>query len=281
MIALREFRGASPALFLVSLGVGIFLFLPIFVVFLYSFNSGDYLIIWRGFSARWYGNALANTDITTALKTSFVVASASGMASIVLGGLCGFILARRSRFVAAPLALLLVVVLAFPEIVKGVAYLMWFVRIGLDFGIPRMIIAHCLFGSAIVAFLVRARLAALDQKIEEAAADLGANPLVIVWTVTCPLMLPALLAGGLLAFTLSLDDVVVSMFVSTAQTTPLPVYILASVRQGLKGDVAAMSTMVFAMTALAFTVVAIVLARLGASRQSAVMLLAGRDEGAA
>lgn len=261
-----------------SLLVTIFLFAPIVAVLAYSFNVGDYLIIWKGAGLRWYGRVLADANILATLRTSLTVAIGTAAASIVLGGICGTILARKPAAVAIPLSILLLVVLSFPEIVKAVAYLIWFVRIDLHAGLVRMVVAHTLFGGALVAFIVRARLVALDPRLEEAAADLGATPTIAFVTVTLPLLTPAFVVGGLLAFTISFDDVIVSLFVSTAKTTPLPVYILASVRQGLKGDIAAISALMFALTILAFMAAGLFLARSGASKRSAVLMLAGRGE---
>ncbi|RWD73632.1 ABC transporter permease [Mesorhizobium sp.] len=268
----------SIVLGLWSLLVAVFLFAPIVAVLAYSFNVGDYLIIWKGAGLRWYGRVLSDQNILLTLRTSVTVALATSVASIALGCVCGTVLARRPAAVAAPLSLLLLVVLSFPEIVKAVAYLIWFVKIDLDAGLARMVIAHTLFGGALVAFIVRARLGALDPRLEEAAADLGASPGVAFMTVTLPLLAPALVVGGLLAFTISFDDVIVSLFVSTAKTTTLPVYILASVRQGLKGDIAAISALMFGLTILVFAAAGLFLAWSGASRRNAVLMLAGQGE---
>lgn len=271
----------SLALALLSAAATIFLFAPIIVVIVYSFNDGDFLIFWHGAGTRWYRAAAHDPNILAAVKTSLFVSFLSAPLSVVWGGLSGYVLARRSSFVAVPLTVLLLVILSFPEIVKGVAYLMWFVRIGLDIGYIRMVLGHSVFGSAIVAFIVRARLVAMDPRMAEAAADLGATPLVVARTVTWPLALPAFVAGALLAFTFSFDDVIISMFVSTASTTPLPVYILGSIRQGLRGDVAAVSSFMFFLTVLAFFAVSLLLLRSTRSKRGVVLLLAGRTEGLA
>lgn len=269
----------SIMLGLLSAAVAVFLFMPIVVVIVYSFNAGDFLIFWRGAGTRWYESAARDPNILAAVKTSLIVSFCSAPLSVVWGGLTGYILARRSAFVAAPLTILLLVILSFPEIVKGVAYLMWFVRIGLDVGYVRMVLGHAVFGSAIVAFIVRARLMAMDPRLGEAAADLGATPFVVSRTVTWPLAFPAFVAGGLLAFTFSFDDVIISMFVSTASTTPLPVYILGSIRQGLRGDVAAVSSFMFLLTVIVFIATSVVLARSTRTKRGVVLLLAGRTEG--
>ncbi len=261
-----------------SLLVVIFLLLPIVTVLVYSFNTGNYLIAWRATGWRWYWRILEDGNILATLRTSLTVAALSTVMSLVIGGLSGLVLGRKPAIVAYPLSLLLLTVISFPEIVKAVSYLVWYVRIDLQSGILRIALAHALFGSAIVAFIVRARLAGMDGKIEEAAADLGANPSVTFFTVTLPLLMPAFLVGGLLAFTLSFDDVIVALFVGTANSTTLPVYILASVRQGLKGDIAAVSAVMFCLTILAFAAAGLYLARTGASRRDAVLMLAGQND---
>ena len=258
--------------------VALFLLLPIFVVLAYSFNVGDYLIIWKGTGLRWYWRLLEDGNILATLKTSFAAALLSTLMSLVLGGISGLVLSHRSALVAYPLGLLLLTVISFPEIVKAVAYLVWYVKIDLRIGLLRIALSHALFGTAIVAFVVRARLAGMDGKLEEAAADLGAKPLVTFLTVTLPLLMPAFLVGGLLSFTLSFDDVIVSLFVATADSTTLPVYILASVRQGLKGDIAAVSAVMFFLTILTFTCVGLYLSRSGTSRRDTVLMLAGQND---
>ncbi len=270
----------SLALGLFSLLVVIFLFLPIVTVVVYSFNVGDYLIIWKGGGWRWYLSLIDDQNIHATLANSLIAGVLSTVFSVFLGGISGMILGRWPAPVAAPLGILLVAVISFPEIVKAVAYLTWFVDIGLDIGIVRIAIAHGLFGSAITAFIIRSRLASLDGRLEEAAADLGATPLVGFFTVTLPMLMPAFVVGALLSFTLSLDDVIVALFVSTADSTTLPVFILSSVRQGIKGDIAAVSSLLFALTMLIFALAGILIARGGSSRRDTLLMLAGQSDAA-
>lgn len=278
MSTFRTLPAKSVLLGAWSLSVVFFLLLPIVTVLVYSFNTGNYLIAWKATGWRWYWRILEDGNILATLRTSLTVAVLSTLLSLVVGGMSGLILGRRPGAIAYPLSLLLLTIISFPEIVKAVAYLTWFVEIDLQIGILRIAISHALFGSAIVAFIVRARLSGMDVRIEEASADLGATPMVTFFTVTLPLLMPAFLVGGLLAFTLSFDDVIVSLFVGTANSTTLPVYILASVRQGLKGDIAAVSAVMFCLTILAFTCAGIYLARTGASRRDTVLMLAGQND---
>jgi ABC-type spermidine/putrescine transport system permease subunit II len=272
----RRIDGASVGLRVWAVLVFVFLYLPILFVVLYSFNKGRFLLNWSGFGTNWYANALENTDIRADLTTSLVVAAFSALVAIVLGSFAGIALARRGGRWSRPFLLLLFLILVTPEIVDGIAYLIWFVRLNLGSGLPRLIIGHSVFSSAVVTLIVQARLQGLDEALEEAAADLGATPARAFRDITLPLMLPAVLAGGLLAFTLSLDDVIISAFVSTAGSTTLPVYIFSALRVGLKGDLAAISTVMLLLTLFALTMAALVLRRSGESAEEVAATLTGQ-----
>jgi ABC-type spermidine/putrescine transport system permease subunit II len=175
-------------------------------------------------------------------------------------------------------------VLVTPEIVDAISLLIWYVRIGgpfgpanqvFNYGLLRLFIGHALFASAVVTLIVRARLAGLDESLEEASADLYANPTQTFRKITLPLMMPAVLAGALLAFSLSLDNTIISSFVSTANASPWPVYVLSSLRSILRPEIAAMSTLVLLLTLFALAMVAIVLRRGGASGEEAAAMIAG------
>jgi ABC-type spermidine/putrescine transport system permease subunit II len=272
----RRIDGASVGLRVWAVLVFVFLYLPILFVVLYSFNRGRFLLTWRGFGTNWYRAALQNTDIRATLTTSLVVAALSALIAVVLGSLAGIALARRGGGWSRPFLLLLFLILVTPEIVDGIAYLIWFVRLNLGTGLFRLIIGHSVFSSAVVALVVEARLQGLDESLEEAAADLGAPPARAFRDITLPLMLPAVLASGLLAFTLSLDDVIISAFVSTAGSTTLPVYIFSALRVGLKGDLAAISTVMLLLTLVALTLAALVLRRSGESAEEVAATLTGQ-----
>ena len=269
----RDLPGLALRLWTVL--VLVFLFLPILFVIAYSFNSGRRLVIWDGFGTNWYGTALTNDAVTGSVLTSLVVAALTAGLSVVLGAMAGLALARRGGRWTGPFLAVVALVLVTPEIVDAVAYLVWFVRLGIEEPYVRLVVGHTVYASAVVTLLVRARLQGLDESLEEAAADLGAPPLQAFRLVTLPLLAPALLAGGLLAFTTSLDDVVISAFVSTAGTTTLPVYVLSALRTGLKGDLAAISVLMLAVTLLALVVAAVVLRRGGASAEEVTGTLTG------
>jgi len=253
----------------------IFLFAPILVVVIYSFNAGRFLINWDHFGTDWYGTAVANRGITGALRTSVVVALVNAVVAVLIGMFAGIALARRSGRWRQPFLILVFLILVAPEIVDAIAYLIFFVRIGIDWGFARLVIGHSVFNSAVVALIVRARLEGLDESLEEAAADLGATPSRTFRQITLPLMLPAVIAGGLLSFTFSLDDVIISSFVTTSGFTTLPVYVFSALRTGLKGDLAAISTITLAGTLIALAVTFFVLRRSGESAEGVVTTITG------
>lgn len=256
--------------------VYVFLWLPIVTVVVYSFNAGRRLAVWDEFGTDWYGAALGNNGITNSLRISVIVALLTAIVAVVIGGMAGIALARRPGRWTKPFLAIVFLILVIPEIVDGIAYLIFFVRIDLDHGLARLVVGHSVFSSAVVALVVQARLAGLDESLEEAAADLGSTPFATFRQITLPLMLPAVLAGGLLAFTFSLDDVIVSEFVALAGNSTLPVYVFSALRTGLKGDLAAISTLTLVATLVALGAVAWVLRRAGESAEDITATLAGK-----
>jgi ABC-type spermidine/putrescine transport system permease subunit II len=245
----------------------LFLFFPVLVIVAYSFNEGRLLQSYKGFGLGSYVNALNNSAITSGVQVSIYVGVVSAIVAAVLGSLAGVAVARRAgaRWIGW-LTALLGLVMVTPEIVNAVSLLPWFVTLGtewgftpLNSGIVRLIIAHSLFSCAVVTFIVRARMAGLSESLEEAAADLGAPPIRRFFDITFPLMRPAVISGTLLSFTLSLDNTVLSSFVSTADATPFPVYVFSSVRSSLRPEIASMSTLMLLLTLVALGLVAVVL----------------------
>ncbi len=254
------------------LGLGyVFLYLPIAVLAVFSFNDSPLLTSWSGFSLRWYRELLGNDRMLEAAGLSLVIAAGSATIATFLGAAAGFALARFGRFrLRGLLGTALAALLVMPEIITGISLLLLFVAMERILGWPgergvvTVAIAHATFAIAYVATLVQARLAGQDPALEEAAADLGARPLAILATVTLPLMAPALIAGWLLAFTLSLDDLVVASFVSGPGATTLPMLIFASVRLGLSPQVNALATLL--VLAIAFALL-LASAALGQTRR--------------
>ena len=261
-----------------------FLFLPILVIFIYSFNTGRLLAAWEGFGFDAYISAAGNAVIRGSVLTSLQAALGAAALSTVLGTLGGLALARARKKAkwAAILTGLLALTLVTPEIVDAVSILPWFVALGTDLGITpinngmvRLVVAHTVMSIAVVTFIVRARMQGTDMKLEEAAADLYATPWNRFWQITLPIAAPGIIAGALMAFTLSLDNTIVSSFVQVPGNTPWPVYIFSSLKVALRPEIAAVSTIMLILTLLSLAVVAFVLRRMGESSTDIAKTIAG------
>jgi ABC-type spermidine/putrescine transport system permease subunit II len=253
-----------------------FLFLPILVIVVYSFNNGRAMLVWTGVGLDGYRTGLTDPTIQDALKTSIVAATGTALIATVLGSFAGIALARRKGKWTVLFLALVFLILVTPEIVDAIALLIWYVRIGgpfgpkatipaVSYGMIRLWAGHSLFTTAVVTLIVRARLQGLDETLEEAAADLYAPPARRFRQITLPLMFPAVLAGALLAFALSLDDTIISAFVSVAGASPWPVYVFSAVRNVLRPEIASVSTLLLMVTLIAIASVALVLRRGGQS----------------
>nr|WP_246733424.1 ABC transporter permease subunit [Methylobacterium sp. BTF04] len=223
------------------------MYAPILVLAVYSFNASALVTVWGGFSTRWYAILFADRPLIDAALVSLRVAAASALVATILGGLAALALDRAGRFAGRSLFTGLVYApMVMPEVITGLSLLLLFVGIGLDRGIVTLVIAHATLGLGFVAVLVGARLKGLDLALELAAADLGAGPLRVYATITLPLIAPALAAGFLLAFTLSLDDLVIASFVSGPGATTLPMRLYSQVRLGVNPEINAASTLLVA-----------------------------------
>jgi len=242
------------------LGFG-FLYAPIVLLVVYSFNASRLVTVWAGFSTRWYSALIYDDAFREAALTSFEVAAMAATFSLVLGAFAGFSMARFSRFPGrvlfgfASLAPLVV-----PEVILGLSLLLLFVAFESWLGWPSrgmltITIAHATLGACFVSVLVRAQLAGFDRALEEAALDLGARPWTVLTWIILPGISPALISGWLLAFTLSLDDLVIASFVTGPSATTLPMAVFSSVRLGVSPEVNALATVflvaVFLLVALA------------------------------
>lgn len=237
-----------------TLGLG-FLYAPILILVVYSFNASALVTVWGGFSTRWYGVLVADVPLREAAGVSLVVALASAALATAFGTLAALALDRGGRFAGRGVFTgLIYAPLVMPEVITGLSLLLLFVGLGLDRGLLTLIVAHATLGLGFVAVIVGARLRGLDRSLEEAAADLGAAPGRVFATVTLPLIAPALAAAFLLAFTLSLDDLVIASFVSGPGATTLPMRLYSQVRLGVNPEINAASTL------LVGTVTAFVLA---------------------
>jgi len=234
-----------------------FLYLPILLLIGWSFNASRVVSVWGGFSTKWYGELLKNDNFLDAAWLSLQVAATSATGSLILGTLAALVLVRFGRFrgrllfnalISAPMVM--------PEIILGLAMLLLFVALEQMIGWPdgrgftTITIAHTTVGMAFATVVIRSRLAQMDISLEEAAMDLGARPAKVFLLITLPVIAPALIAGWLLAFTLSLDDVVVAQFVTGPGANTLPIEVFASVRLGVSPQVNALGTIIVAAVAV-------------------------------
>jgi putrescine transport system permease protein len=234
----------------------LFLYAPIVSLIVYSFNASRLVTVWAGFSTRWYRELLDNEAIRAAAATSLQIAVLAASGALVLGTAAGFALARRRRFAGRNLFIFMTTSpLVMPEVITGLSLLLLFVALE-DWigwpagrGVATIVLAHTTFGMAFVAVIVQARLAAFDRSLEEAALDLGARPVKVFCVITLPMIAPALLSGWLLAFTLSLDDLVIASFTTGPGATTLPIRIYSQVRLGVKPEINAICSIMIAVVA--------------------------------
>jgi ABC-type spermidine/putrescine transport system permease subunit II len=244
----------------------IFLYLPIIVIIIYSFNGGRNLYVWTEWSTHWYAEAIDNPRALNALYVSIRTALINAVIAVSFGVFAGIALARRKGAWTVPYLGLIFVILGIPELVSAIGQMIWFDRLGIFDGITRLSIGHSLFNVAVVALIVRARAEGLGETLEHAAADLGARPWRSFIDITLPLMFPAVLAGLLLSFTFSFDDVIISLFVQRPGTSTFPIYILSAMKAGLKGDVAALAVMMLIVSMIGIVIAAWLIARGGRGR---------------
>ena len=238
-----------------------FLYGPILSLVVYSFNESRLVTVWGGFSTKWYGALLNNDKLLDAALLSLKIAAASATGAMLLGTLCAIVLVRFGRFRGRFLfSAMTTAPLIMPEVITGLSLLLLFVSLQQITGWPdgrsalTIAIAHITFATAYVAIVVQARLLQMDRSLEEAALDLGARPHIVFLTVTLPLIAPSLIAGWLLAFTLSLDDLVVASFVSGPGSSTLPMVVFSSVRLGLSPEINALASILLATVAVCVVV---------------------------
>lgn len=256
MASLRRI-GFSRAMLVFGL---LFLYVPMFILVVYSFNASRLVSVWGGFSTEWYGALFRDQQILSAVWMSLQIAFYSATMAVGIGTLAAFVMTRFHRFRGRTLlSSMITAPLVMPEVITGLALLLLFVQMAeligwpVDRGMSTIWIAHTTFCSAYVAVVVGARLREVDRSIEEAAMDLGATPLKTFFIITLPVIAPALVAGWLLAFTLSLDDLVIASFVSGPGATTLPMVVFSSVRLGVSPKINALATLlILAVSLVAF-----------------------------
>jgi putrescine transport system permease protein len=237
---------------LASLVLGLaFLYVPILILVIYSFNASRLVTVWGGFSTRWYAALLEDHALQEAAATSLGIAFASATSATVLGTLAALALTRLGRFRGRlPFAAMIYAPLVMPEVITGLSLLLLFVAVGFERGVVTVTIAHTTLTMCFVAVVVQSRLAGFDRGLEEAAMDLGCPPLRTFLTVTLPVIAPGIAAGFLLAFSLSLDDLVIASFTTGPGATTLPIRIYSEVRLGVKPEINAVCTIFIAVTAV-------------------------------
>lgn len=236
----------SVWLWLASLATYAFLYIPLAVVVLFSFNDSALNAQWVGFTTAWYEKLLTDGDMLRAAGNSLAIALLSSTIATILGTMAGLAM-HRYRFRWLPLLVLTPV--AMPEILLGVSLLLFFRQVlDLTLGFVSILIAHVTFSIGFVAVIVRARLAGMDESIFEAARDLGATPWATFRRITLPLILPALVAGFLMSFTLSIDDFVITFFVAGVGVTTLPLQIYSMIKVAVTPEVNAVSTLLMGLT---------------------------------
>jgi putrescine transport system permease protein len=249
----------TPNLGKLLLGVGlVFLYAPMLSLVIYSFNESRLVTVWSGFSVKWYFELFEDSQMMSAAWVSIQIAFMTACLAVVLGTMAALVMTRMRRFPGKTLfGGLITAPLVMPEVITGLSILLLFISLGDVIGIGArrgmmtILIAHVTFCMAFVTVVVSSRLSELDRSLEEAAMDLGANRLKVFFVITLPIIAPALISGWLLAFTLSLDDLVIASFVSGPSSTTLPMKVFSSVRLGVSPKVNALATLLILAVSIA------------------------------
>jgi putrescine transport system permease protein len=243
-----------------------FLYLPIAILVIYSFNASRLVTVWGGWSVRWYGELLADEALIQSALISLRLALTAATAATILGTLAALALVRFGRFRGRLLfSAMIYAPLVMPEVITGLSLLLLFVAVSADRGFWTVAIAHTTMAMCFVTIIVQSRLVDFDMSLEEAAMDLGASPLRTFLSVTLPLILPAIAAGWMLAFALSLDDLVIASFTTGPGATTLPIRIYSEVRLGVKPEMNAVCSIMVGVVGVA-VIVASLLAKLTGAR---------------
>lgn len=258
-----------------------FLYIPILSLIVYSFNKSRLVTVWGGFSTEWYGKLFQNTQILNAAWLSLKIAAINATGAVILGTLAGLALARFGKFRGRTLfSGMTTAPLVMPEVITGLSLLLLFVAMEQVFGWPSgrgvttITIAHMTLTMAYVTVIVQSRLSTLDDSLEEAAMDLGARPAKIFFLITLPIIAPALISGWLLAFTISLDDLVIASFVSGPGSSTLPMVIFSKVRLGVSPDINALAAIMVLLVTIGVVIAGILIARQEKRRQRDMQLAA-------
>jgi len=261
-------KGNSPFIKIMMLLGFVFLYAPVLLLMLFSFNESKLVTVWGGFSTKWYAALMVDDQILNAAWLSLKIAAINSTVAIVIGTLAAITLVRFGKFVGRTMMTWMIAApLVMPDVILGLSLLLLFVSMSATIGFPAgrgmltIIIAHVTFSAAYVSVIVQARLSSLDRSFEEAAIDLGAGPVTVFRTVTLPLIMPSVIAGWLLSFIMSFDDLVIASFVSGPSSSTLPMVIFSKVRLGLNPEINALATIVITLVSVGVAVAGVVLAR--------------------
>ncbi|HJS22202.1 MAG TPA: ABC transporter permease subunit [Steroidobacteraceae bacterium] len=262
-----------------------FLYVPILSMVLFSFNESKLVTVWAGFSTKWYVSLFSNDQMLDAARLSLQIASINATGAVILGTVAGLVLARFGRFKGRTiLSGMTTAPLVMPEVITGLSLLLLFVAMEQLFGWPQgrgvttITLAHITFSMAYVTVVVQSRLTTFDESLEEAAMDLGARPAKVFFVITLPIILPAIISGWLLAFTLSWDDLVITSFVSGPGSTTLPMLIFSKVRLGVSPEINALATILVLIVTIGIVGSAIWMQRQERNRQRDVQMAKAANE---
>ena len=245
-----------------------FLYLPMLILIIYSFNESKLVTVWAGFSTRWYGELIRNEAFLDAAWVTLKVAVFSSTIATVLGTMAAYVMVRGGRFFGRTLfSGMIYAPLVMPEVITGLSLLLLFIGIGLDRGILTVVLDHTTFSMCYVSVVVSSRLVTFDRSLEEAALDLGCTPFAAFRLVTLPIIAPAVISGWLLAFTLSLDDLVIASFTTGPSATTLPIKIFSAVRLGVSPEINALSTILIGIVTVGVVSASLVSKRAIVQRQ--------------
>ena len=245
-----------------------FLYVPILILIVYSFNSSRLVTVWAGFSTKWYGELLNNQQFLDAALITLKVGLASSCIATVLGTIAALVMVRGGKFKGRTLfSGMIYAPLVMPEVITGLSLLLLFIAIGVDRGVMTIVLAHATFSMCYVSVVVSSRLVSFDESLEEAALDLGCTQFDAFKSVTLPIIAPAVISGWLLAFTLSLDDLVIASFTTGPSATTLPIKIYSAVRLGVSPEINALSTLLIGIVTIGVIVASLATKRAALHRK--------------
>jgi len=232
----------------------LFLYIPILILVIYSFNDSKYSTNWQGFTLRWYNDLASDGPLMEAFANSLIIAASSSVVATILGTLAAVAFYRYRFWGRQIMYSFIYVVMMSPDIVMGISLLMFFITLGFKTGALTLLLSHITFCLPFVVVTVYARISGFDRNVIDVAKDLGASELQMFYHVMLPMLMPAIIAGWLLSFTLSLDDVIVSFFTTGPYFEILPLKIYSMVRLGIKPEINALSAVMFALSLITVTV---------------------------